>query len=143
MVQAPPPGPVGEAFASNRCARCHWALYDTEATGLPQRSDHEPGCEFFDRAIQIMRYANALQAAAGGLNGRGLFSSDRQRQRYWLKNSRALSNAACTGNPVLAVARLREKYAAECRRGTKQSKEAEMLMNACLALTQGKNPRPL
>lgn len=142
MAMAPPPGPPEGASASRRCAWCHGGLYDTKATGQPQRADHGPDCKYLAIALQVMRYATTMQAAAE-LRGQGLFNTDRQRQRYWRKGAKALSAAACTGNPVRAVTNLAERYSAECQAGTKQTKDAEVLADACLALAQGEDPAPL
>lgn len=132
---AAPPPPRG-----GRCAGCRGELYRTRATGQPQQEDHKPGCEFFVSAVKVMRYAKELMRATRG--HRGIFGSNR-RQRYLREGAKELFAAACESNPVHAVERLEMEYAAECEKGTKQAKAAEILMKACQALVQGKDPAPI
>ena len=146
MAEAPPPrlpgGPPG-AFRSSRCGWCGGMLYDTLATGQPQREDHEPGCEFLDRAVQVIRYAKELQQAASEWLGRGVNRKDRKWLRYLEKSAIELSAAACADNPGLAVDGLAKKYAVECEKDVKKAGVAEMLSEACRALAKGHDPAPI
>jgi hypothetical protein len=122
-----------QAFSGNRCAGCGGELEDTKATGRPHREDHKPGCEYFDRAVQVMRFAEELQKVATEL-GRG---SDR---RYLQKGAKDLSAAACASNPYRAARRLANEHKAEYEKGTKQAEAAEVLMKTCQALAGREDP---
>ena len=115
---------------------CGGDLRRTKAAGHPVQADHQPGCEVFSKAVQVMRYAEELgrAAAAGG---------DRKRRRYLQESAKDLSAAACVDDVVLAVNRLAFQYEKESQRGAKTSATAEMLMQACKALAQGKDPAPI
>jgi len=135
MVTAPPPelpGAPPPPFGGNRCLRCGGSLYATQAAGRPQRDDHEPHCDFFERAVQVMQYVHELERAAVGIGG-----------RYMQKSVKELSAAACAADPVHAIATLVGKYAADAKKGIKQAKAAEMLYQACKALAEGKDPAPI
>jgi hypothetical protein len=150
MVQGPPMGPPGppsrprggppDSFRSERCAQCLGALYRTKATGQPWQEDHEQGCEFFSRALQVMRYVKELKRAASEPESQ---SASRGERRYLQKRVKEISAAACADNPILAISVLAHKYAAECETNTKRAKTADMLMQACQALVQGKDPAPI
>src|SRR5215813_6435621 len=135
MVTAPPPGHPGAPpppFEGNRCLRCGGSLYATQAAGRPQQNDHELHCDFYERAVQVMQYAQELERA----------SADSGR-RYMRKSVKELSTAACAGDPVRAIVTLAGKYAADAKKGIKEAEAAEMLNQACQALAQGKDPAPI
>jgi hypothetical protein len=135
MVTAPPPGLPGAPpppFEGNRCLYCGGSLYATQATGRPQPDDHEPHCDFFERAVQVMQYVQELERAAAGSGG-----------RYVRKGIKELISAACAGDPVRAITTLARKYAADAKKGIKEAAAAEMLNQACQALAQGKDPAPI
>lgn len=146
MVTAPPPQPGGGPpgpFRSNRCVACGGELSGTQATGRPQRDDHLPNCTVFDRALQVMRYAEELRRTASETTGRSVFRADRRQQRYLQKKAKELSAAACADSPALAVGRLARQYEGEHGRGGKEAAIAEILMQACMALAQGQDPAPI
>jgi hypothetical protein len=146
MVTAPPPQPGGGPpgpFRSNRCVACGGELSGTQATGRPQRDDHLPNCTVFDRALQVMRYAEELRRAASGATGRSVFRADHRQQRYLQKKAKELSAAACADGPALAVGRLARQYEGEHGKGGKEAAIAEILMQACMALAQGQDPAPI
>lgn len=132
---APPEFPGGK-----RCAWCGGALYETEATGEPQRTDHIQGCKFFARASQTMRFAKELLHAVSEPTCRG---APRPVRRYLQKGAKNLSEAACAENPVNAIEGLARIYSAEYEKGGKTAGAAEMLMQACHALAQGQDPSPI
>jgi len=135
-------GPPQDAFGSGRCANCQGALSETRVTGQPQQRDHLPGCKFYDRAVQVMRYVSELRRAASGSTNRDA-SHSRRRRRYLQKSAKELQAAACTENPVLAVGGLADIYAVERERNNKLSQAAGMLSEACHDLAQGKDPAPI
>jgi hypothetical protein len=135
MATAPPPPSAGAApppFGGNRCGWCGGSLYATEATGRPQPEDHETGCKFFDTAVQVMQYVVELEQASAGSGG-----------RYLRKSIKQLSAAACAGDPVRAITILARKYDTDAKKSTKRAEAAEILSQACQALTQGKKPAPI
>jgi hypothetical protein len=120
----------------NYCIGCGGDLRRTKAASRPVQADHQPGCEVFSRAVQVMRYAEELGRAASA--GGGL------KQRRYLQGSvKDLSAAACADDVVLAVNRLAFRYENESQRGAKTGGTAEMLMQACKALAQGQDPAPI
>lgn len=123
-----------------RCGWCGGALYRTEATGQPQQRDHEAGCKFFSRAVQVMRYVQELELAASDAKGRG---ASRRSQQYLQKSVKELSAAACVGDPIRAIEILADVYAAKYEKGVKPAETAEMLMKAGRALAEGKDPAPI
>jgi hypothetical protein len=154
MAQSAPrrlPGPArrvygprgGSGSEGSRCVRCGGALYRTKATGRPQHEDHQPGCEFFVNAVQVMRYAEELQRTASEPTNQGASRNDRRHRQYLQKIAKKLSAAACGGDPVQTVMNLAAKCAAEYEKGTKQAGDAEIVMKACQALAQGKDPAPI
>ncbi len=98
------------------------------------------GCEFFARADQVMRYAKELQQVASKPTAQ---DAPRKVRRYLQKGAKEFSRAACADNPVLAVERLVRQYAVEYQKGSKQPAAVQMLMQACQALAQGKDPAPI
>jgi hypothetical protein len=90
-----------------------------------------------------MRYAEELNRTASALKGWGASGGDRRRRRYLEKSAKELSTAACTDDVTLAIASLAPRYEAERRKGTKPAEAVEMLLQACQALTQGKDPAPI
>jgi hypothetical protein len=134
MVSAPPGAPPGAStpsFGGNRCGWCGGSLYYTQATGQPQQEDHQPGCKFFGRAVQVMQYVKELeQASAGG-------------GRYLRKSIKELSTAARAGNPIHAITILAKKYGVDAKKSNKQAAVAEMLSRACQALIEGEKPPPI
>jgi hypothetical protein len=139
MTQGLSPGGPPSPFRSGRCACCGEALHGTKVAGRPQREDHELGCEFSDRAVQVMRYVDELERAASELAGRQASRSDRRR-KYLQKSTKELTAAACADDPVLAIGRLADQYAAETKKGAEPDDIAEILMHACQALAQGRHP---
>lgn len=128
---------------SNYCIECGGQLRRTKAAGQPVREDHEPGCEAFSRALQVMRYAEELKRAASALKARGAFGGDRRRRRYLEKSAKELSTAACTDDVILAINRLTRQYETERQKGVKPAETVEMLLQASQALAQGKDPAPI
>lgn len=129
---AGPPPPASAApppFGGNRCGWCGGSLYATKASGQPQPKDHEPGCEYFEIAVQVMQYVKELEQVSSGWGG-----------RYLRKSIKELSAAACGGGPPLAITTLAWKYGADAEKGGKRAEAAEMLSQACQALAQGKKP---
>ncbi len=129
---------VRNGLALGRCTKCGGALYRTERAGQPQQGDHQADCEVFGRAVQVMRYAQELELAAS--QSRGI---SRQRRGYLRRKAKELSAVACTGDPVRVIAIAADKYAVECEKGAKPADAAEMLLKACRALAEGKDPAPI
>jgi hypothetical protein len=145
MVHAPPPGMSGGPSGPfrDRCGRCGGALRRTELTGKPQEEDHFRGCQFLLRALLIAQYVGELEQAASESQGQGAARGDRRRQRHLQKSAKELSAAACSGNPIVAIHKLADQYAAGYQRRAKPAETAEMLMQACRALAEGKGPAPI
>ena len=139
-----PPGGRNGTIRLIRCARCGGSLYHTKAKGQPLPEDHEPGCEAFSSAIQIMRYADELTRSAP----RSALPWGHTR-RYLRANARKLSAAACASDPATAVGVLGDLYEAERQPNGKRVKppeEAEMaerLIRACQQLALGQDPAPI
>jgi hypothetical protein len=120
----------------NYCTGCGGHLYRTKDAGEPVEEDHEPGCEVFSRAVQVMLYVEQLKRAATA-------GADRRRRRYLQKSAKDLTTAACTDDVVLAITKLAHRYEKESQQGAKTGATAEMLMQACQALAQGQDPAPI
>lgn len=60
------------------------------------------GCEFFHRAVQVMRYVYELEQAASELAGRQASRVDRRR-KYLQKSVKELAAAACSDNPAREI----------------------------------------
>jgi hypothetical protein len=140
-----PPGRRRGTIALIRCAQCKGPLYRTKLKGQPRQEDHEQGCEAFITAIRVVRYADELKRAASEPD-QGGWRSNRRRRKYFLKNAKKLSVAACEPDPVAMVRDLGDQYQAECQaRGTRAdtTRMAEMLMKACWRLALGQAPAPI
>jgi hypothetical protein len=130
-----------------RCVRCGGPLHHTKAKGHPRQEDHEQGCEAYIRAMRIMRYADELKRSAS--ESAGAWGATRWRWKYFRKNAKVLTVAACESDPVSAISALGVFYEAECQTGGKRvggaekMKMAETLMLACRQLALGQDPAPL
>jgi len=90
-----------------------------------------------------MRFAEDLQRTAAELEDQAASRTERRRYKYLQECAKELSTAACTPDPVAAVAELDEKYAAEFESGAEHAADAGMLSRACRALAIGEDPVPL
>jgi hypothetical protein len=141
-----PPGRRQGTIRLIRCARCGGPLRYTKAKGQPRQADHEPGCEAFIRATQVMRYAGEVKRSA---SEPAVIWGRTWRRRYLRENAKKLSVAACESDPVAAVSALGDLYQAECQtRGNgvkfaEKTELAETLMRACRQLALGQDPVPI
>jgi len=94
-----------------------------------------------------MRYVDELNRSAS--DSRALWGRGRRRRKYLRENAKKLSVAACTSDPVTALKTLGDLYQADCQtpgqrvKSPEQRELAEMLMQACGQLAEGKDPAPI
>jgi hypothetical protein len=86
-----------------------------------------------------MRYVKELERVVSELEDQGASRSNRQRQKYLKKSAQELTAAACRSNPARAINELADQY----EKGAKSAVDAGLLMQACRALGQGKDPAPI
>lgn len=128
---------------SNRCAVCGQSLRRTVLTGKPERQDHAQGCLNFGKALKVMRYVDGLVQAGSELKGPVKSRQDRIQREYLAKGAKELTAAACADDVVLALGKLRDRYAAERGLERAAAQIIEMLKQACEALVKGSDPAPI
>lgn len=144
--QAPPREPEGSR--SDRCKGCGGALVLTRLRRQPMADDHVGDCKEYGLARNVTKFATELAHAASGLGDAATSPILRSWRRYCEEAAHDLHAAARAESVSTALKKHEKRYEddasvndTDADRG--RAAAAHMLMLACQALSQGKQPTPV